>query len=227
MWIILCVGLLPLGVDRGVASVDNARDNRDRAQIEARALLAVHAQRFTLALSRNAVMIARRARRHAERRRPGRDLRAHARPAEPAAQHAGPLRPLRRRRRPALPIAGLRRRRLLPMRRAGSAAPSSRPGGERSTSSSTTPAGCSRASPNIGRGRSPARSIPPPCPAISRSSWSRATDDAAARSGRAAGAGPEASAEQRFANGRLSAAHPRRGAADQPQRDPGRSSRRC
>ena len=57
MWIILSLGLLPLGVIAVMASVDNARANRDNAQKEAQALLAQHVQRFTLALSRNAFTI--------------------------------------------------------------------------------------------------------------------------------------------------------------------------
>ena len=57
MWIILSIGLLPLGIVAVTASVDNARANRDQARIEVRALLAEHVQRFTLALSRNAVAI--------------------------------------------------------------------------------------------------------------------------------------------------------------------------
>ena len=57
MWIILSLGLLPLGVIAVIASVDNARANRDRTRNEAQALLARHVQRFTLALSRNAFTI--------------------------------------------------------------------------------------------------------------------------------------------------------------------------
>lgn len=57
MWIILSVGLLPLGIVAVMASVENARSNAGKAEVEAQALLAVHAQRFTLALSRNAVML--------------------------------------------------------------------------------------------------------------------------------------------------------------------------
>jgi two-component system, sensor histidine kinase PdtaS len=57
MWIILSLGLLPLGVIAILASVDNARANRDIAENEAQALLAQHVQRFTLALSRNAFTI--------------------------------------------------------------------------------------------------------------------------------------------------------------------------
>ena len=57
MWIILSLGLLPLGVIAVVASVDNARASRDNAHRAAQALLAQHVQRFTLALSRNAFTI--------------------------------------------------------------------------------------------------------------------------------------------------------------------------
>jgi two-component sensor histidine kinase len=57
MWIILSVGLLPLGVIAIAASIDNARANRINAQQEAQTLLAQHTQRFTLALSRNAFTI--------------------------------------------------------------------------------------------------------------------------------------------------------------------------
>jgi signal transduction histidine kinase len=57
MWIILSVGLLPLGIVAVMASVENARNNRDKARVEAQALLATHVQRFTLAVSRNAVTL--------------------------------------------------------------------------------------------------------------------------------------------------------------------------
>jgi len=57
MWIILSLGLLPLGVIAVLASIDNARANRDTAEREAEALLAQHVQRFTLALARNAFTI--------------------------------------------------------------------------------------------------------------------------------------------------------------------------
>jgi two-component sensor histidine kinase len=57
MLLILSVGLLPLGIIAILASIDNARANRTKADIEARALLTLHVQRFTLALSRNAVAI--------------------------------------------------------------------------------------------------------------------------------------------------------------------------
>ncbi|HYN45849.1 MAG TPA: sensor histidine kinase [Allosphingosinicella sp.] len=57
MWIILSVGLLPLGIIAVAASIDNVRAGRAQAEVETRALLAVHVQRFTLALSRNAFTI--------------------------------------------------------------------------------------------------------------------------------------------------------------------------
>jgi len=57
MWIILSVGLLPLGIIAVMASVENARANREKAAVEAQGLLAIHVQRFTLALSRNAFTI--------------------------------------------------------------------------------------------------------------------------------------------------------------------------
>lgn len=57
MWIILSLGLLPLGVIAVMASVANARSSRDNAHREAQALLAQHVQRFTLALSRSAFTI--------------------------------------------------------------------------------------------------------------------------------------------------------------------------
>ena len=57
MLIILSLGLLPLGIIAVVASIDNARESRQRTQSEAQALLAVHVQRFTLALSRNSFTI--------------------------------------------------------------------------------------------------------------------------------------------------------------------------
>ena len=57
MLIILSLGLLPLGIIAIAASIENARANRARADVEARATLAMHVQRFTLALSRNAFAI--------------------------------------------------------------------------------------------------------------------------------------------------------------------------
>jgi len=57
MWIILSIGLLPLGVIAIAASIDNARVSRENAHQEAQTLLAQHTQRYTLALSRNAFTI--------------------------------------------------------------------------------------------------------------------------------------------------------------------------
>jgi two-component sensor histidine kinase len=57
MWVILSLGLLPLGIIAVAASIDNARVNGAKTEIEARALLTSHVQRFTLALSRNATAI--------------------------------------------------------------------------------------------------------------------------------------------------------------------------
>jgi len=57
MWLILSLGLFPLGVIAVLASIDNARADRDQANVEVRALLAEHVQRFTLAMSRNATAI--------------------------------------------------------------------------------------------------------------------------------------------------------------------------
>jgi two-component sensor histidine kinase len=53
MLLILSFGLLPLGIIAVLASIDNARANHGQAEIEARALLSVHVQRFQAALSRN------------------------------------------------------------------------------------------------------------------------------------------------------------------------------
>lgn len=57
MLLIMSLGLLPLGVMAVLASIDNARANRAGSDAEARGLLAVEAQKFTLALSRNATAI--------------------------------------------------------------------------------------------------------------------------------------------------------------------------
>ena len=57
MWIILSLGLLPLGIIAVMASIDNVREKRDQDVVEAQALLALHVQRFTLALARNAYAI--------------------------------------------------------------------------------------------------------------------------------------------------------------------------
>lgn len=54
MFIFLSIGLLPLGLIAVSASIDNARANRAKATVEARANLAASVQRFSLALSRNA-----------------------------------------------------------------------------------------------------------------------------------------------------------------------------
>lgn len=57
MLIILSIGLLPLGIVAVAASIDNARASRAKSQVEAQALLAIHAQRFITALSRNSFTI--------------------------------------------------------------------------------------------------------------------------------------------------------------------------
>jgi two-component sensor histidine kinase len=57
MLAILSLGLLPLGIIAVLASIDNVRENRSQARVESQALLAVHVQRFTLALLRNAATI--------------------------------------------------------------------------------------------------------------------------------------------------------------------------
>jgi HAMP domain-containing protein len=57
MLLILNLGLLPLGIIAILASIDNAGANRSKSDIEARALLTLHVQRFTIALSRNAFTI--------------------------------------------------------------------------------------------------------------------------------------------------------------------------
>jgi len=57
MWIILSVGLLPLGIVAIMASVENAKASEAQAQVEAGGLLAIHVQRFTLALARNSFTI--------------------------------------------------------------------------------------------------------------------------------------------------------------------------
>jgi two-component sensor histidine kinase len=57
MLIILSIGLLPLGIVAVAASIDNARASRVKAQVEAQALLEIHAQRFITALSRNSFTI--------------------------------------------------------------------------------------------------------------------------------------------------------------------------
>jgi hypothetical protein len=57
MWIILSVGLLPLGIIAIMASIDNARTNRDKAEGATQTLLVAHAQRLTTALTRNSFTI--------------------------------------------------------------------------------------------------------------------------------------------------------------------------
>jgi len=57
MLLILSLGLLPLGIIAIIASVDNARANRAKADIEAQALVSVHAQRLSIALTRNSFTI--------------------------------------------------------------------------------------------------------------------------------------------------------------------------
>ena len=53
MLLILSLGLLPLGIIAILASIDNASANRAKADIEAQALVSVHAQRLSIALTRN------------------------------------------------------------------------------------------------------------------------------------------------------------------------------
>lgn len=57
MLLILTLGLLPLGIVAVLASIDNARENRAEAGVEAEAILAVHAQRYRAAIARNTVVI--------------------------------------------------------------------------------------------------------------------------------------------------------------------------
>ena len=57
MLLILSLGLLPLGIIAVLASVDNARANRSKADLEAQALVSVHAQRLSIALTRNSFTI--------------------------------------------------------------------------------------------------------------------------------------------------------------------------
>src|SRR3954469_21811626 len=57
MLLILSLGLLPLGIIAILASVDNARANRAKADLEAQALVSVHAQRLSIALTRNSFTI--------------------------------------------------------------------------------------------------------------------------------------------------------------------------
>ena len=57
MLLILSLGLLPLGIIAVLASIDNARANRAKADLEAQALVSVHAQRLSIALTRNSFTI--------------------------------------------------------------------------------------------------------------------------------------------------------------------------
>src|SRR4051812_21978711 len=57
MLLILSLALLPLGIIAILASVDNARANRAKADIEAQAMVSVHAQRLSIALTRNSFTI--------------------------------------------------------------------------------------------------------------------------------------------------------------------------
>ena len=57
MLLILSFGLLPLGIIAVLASIDNARVNRAKADLEAQAMVAVHAQRLSIALTRNSFTI--------------------------------------------------------------------------------------------------------------------------------------------------------------------------
>ena len=57
MLIILSIGLLPLGVVALMASLDSARASRGKAGLEGQAIVTVHAQRYTTALSRDAYTI--------------------------------------------------------------------------------------------------------------------------------------------------------------------------
>jgi len=57
MLLILALGLLPLGVAAIYASIGNVRENRAQGIVQSRALLAVHSQRLSLALSHTAYTI--------------------------------------------------------------------------------------------------------------------------------------------------------------------------
>jgi hypothetical protein len=57
MLLILSLGLLPLGIIAILASVDNAGANRAKADVEAQARVTVHAQRLSIALTRNSFTI--------------------------------------------------------------------------------------------------------------------------------------------------------------------------
>ncbi len=57
MLLILSLGLLPLGIIAIFASIDTARENRAKGELEARTILAVSAQRVTSALQRTSITI--------------------------------------------------------------------------------------------------------------------------------------------------------------------------
>ena len=57
MFFILSLGLLPLGVIAVAATIESARDNREKGEMEARALLAVGAQRLNSTISRSSITI--------------------------------------------------------------------------------------------------------------------------------------------------------------------------
>jgi two-component sensor histidine kinase len=57
MLLILSLGLLPLGIIAILASIDNARANSGKADLEAQTLVSVHAQRLAIALTRNSFTI--------------------------------------------------------------------------------------------------------------------------------------------------------------------------
>lgn len=57
MFLILSLGLLPLGVIAVAASIENAQGNRARGEAAATAMLAVHVQRLTLPLARHTLTI--------------------------------------------------------------------------------------------------------------------------------------------------------------------------
>lgn len=57
MFVILSLGLLPLGIIAIAASIENARENRQRGEAEVRAMLAIQVQRFSVPLARHAITI--------------------------------------------------------------------------------------------------------------------------------------------------------------------------
>ena len=170
------LGLLPLGIIAVIASVENARANRDKAEVEARALLAVHVQRFTLALSRNAFTI--RAARDAiiEARDPAGICARTLRRLGRSPNTPRPLRPLRRRRRSRAACRRASRRRAAPPAEGeiGRGVDHARRRGARHLPlrSGRRARGHRRISP---RGARPRGRHAADAPAISRSSWSRAT----------------------------------------------------